>query len=98
MTIVTKVEGPIPAAELLNGIGRVVAAEEPELVVARHEKEQRNQNQEIRKQQDEAFLESLRIDREKAKKKQEEEEAKRKAEELERKKQQDEEDYQNVKS
>lgn len=90
MTIVTKIEGLIPAAQLLSGLRRVVESEEPELIVSRAEKEQRNQNQQIRQQQDEAFLESLKMDREKAKKKQEAEEALRRAEELERIKQEEE--------
>ncbi|CAF0704875.1 unnamed protein product [Brachionus calyciflorus] len=97
MTIVRKVEVPKPASDLLNELRQSITTEEPELIVRRHEREERNQTQQIRQEQDQAFLESLRIDREKAKKKQDEEEAARKAEELERLKQEEENANQNRK-
>jgi FAS-associated factor 2 len=41
---------------------------EPELVVARHEKEQRQISQLLRQQQEDAYFQSLRADREKEEK------------------------------
>ena len=84
MTLVTRIEGPISAGELMLQLSNLVADHEPELVAERAEREQRSQNQILRDQQDQAYEESLKVDREKARKKQEEEETKRKAEELER--------------
>lgn len=97
MTLVAKIEGPISAPELLIQLSSVVAENEAELVAARHDRNQRTQNQLIREQQDNDYLESLRLDREKAQKKKEIEEAARRAEELERQKQEEELARQNVK-
>lgn len=97
MTIVTKIQGPIPANKLIRGIRMLINEQEPELIVARNERDERVQTQQIRQQQDEAFQESLRIDRERERKKQEEKEAQRKAEELEKKRIQDEENDLKVK-
>jgi FAS-associated factor 2 len=86
MTLVSRIEGPINAAELMIELTRVTAENEGELNVVRMEREQRAQNQLLRQQQDQAYMESLKADKEKARKKQEIEEAKRMAEELEKKK------------
>lgn len=90
MTLVSKIEGPISAAELMIQLSTIVAENEPELIAARLDREQLTQNQLIREQQDHDYLESLRLDREKAKKKQDIEEEKRKVQELERQMQEDE--------
>lgn len=90
MNLVTRIEGPISAAELLLQLANIVSENEPELVAARHDREQRNQTQLIRQQQDQAYEESLKLDREKARKKQEQAEAERRAEELEKQKQEEE--------
>ncbi|RMZ96522.1 FAS-associated factor 2 [Brachionus plicatilis] len=92
MTIVTKIEGPIPASKLIDGLRKLISEQEPELIVARTERDERVQTQQIRQQQDEAFQESLRIDRERERKKQEEKEALQRVEELERQRIQEEED------
>lgn len=97
MTIVTKIQGPIPANKLIRGLRFVIDEQEPELIVARNERDERIQTQQIRQQQDEAFQESLRIDRERERKKKEEKEALLKAEELEKKRIQDEENNIKVK-
>lgn len=90
MTLVSKIEGPISAAELMLQLSGLIAEHEHDLVAARHDKEQRSQTQLLRKQQDEAYLESLNADREKQRKKQEEESAKRRAFELEQRQKEEE--------
>lgn len=76
MTLISKIEGPISAAELMLQLSQLIADNESELVIARHDKEERNQTQLIRKEQDQAYEESLKADREKAKLKKEAAEAK----------------------
>lgn len=98
MTLVSKIEGPISAAELLLQLANLVADYEPELVAARHDREQRSQTQLLRQQQDQAYLESLKADREKARKKQEQEEEARRVQELEQKRIDEEEARKNVNS
>lgn len=97
MNLVTRIEGPIQAAELLLQLATIVAENDVELVAARHDREQRSQNQLIREQQDQAYQESLKVDREKARKRQEIEEAKRKEQDLEKLKKDEEEARINVK-
>jgi FAS-associated factor 2 len=96
MTLVSKIEGPISAAELMLQLASLVAECEPELVAARYDREQRSQTQMLRQQQDQAYEESLRADREKAKRKQEQEEEARRALELEKRLQDEEEARKNV--
>ena len=84
MTLVSKIEGPIKAGELMLQLASLLAECEPELVAIRHDREQRSQTQILRQQQDEAYLESLRADREKAMRKQEQEEEARRAVEAEK--------------
>ena len=86
MTLISKIEGPVTAAELMLQLSGLIAEHEQDLVVARFEKEQRNQTQLLRQEQDQAYQESLKADREKARKKQEQEEAKRRLEQLEQQK------------
>lgn len=90
MTLVSRIEGPIPAGELMLQLSNLYNEHEHDLVSARHDREVRSQNQLIRQQQDEAYLESLQKDREKQRKKQEEERLKREAEELELKRKEEE--------
>lgn len=97
MTIITKIEGSIPANKLIDGLRKLITEQEPEIIVARSERDERVQTQQIRQQQDEAFQESLRIDRERQRKKQEELEALRRADELEKQRIQEEENNLKVK-
>lgn len=84
MTLVSKIEGPVSAAELLLQLNAIFSENEAELVVARQEKEERNETQLIRQMQDQAYEESLKMDREKARLKREKEEAKAEEERLEK--------------
>lgn len=84
MTLVSKIEGPVAAPELLIQLAQLFAENEAELVVARKDKEERNETQLIRQQQDQAYEESLKADREKARLKKEKEEARLNAEKLEK--------------
>ena len=86
MTLVSKIEGPINAAELMIQLNNLIAENEQDLVVARVDRESRSQTQLLRQQQDEAYLESLKADQEKAKQKQLLVEETRRAEEFEKKK------------
>ena len=83
MTLVSKIEGPIPAAELMLQLANLMEENQHDLISARADREERSQTQILRQQQDEAYMESLKQDREKQRKKQEEELAKRQALELE---------------
>lgn len=84
MTLVSKIEGPITAAELMLQLASLIAEHENDLVIARQQREERTQNQLLREQQDQAYLESLRVDKEKERKKQEQAEAKKRELELEK--------------
>ena len=86
MTLVSKIEGPIAAAELMIQLNNLIAENEQDLVTARLDRETRSQTQLIRQQQDEAYLESLKVDQEKAKLRQKQVEESRRAEELEKQK------------
>lgn len=90
MSLVTRIEGPINAGELIRQLTMCVVDNEAELVAARADREQLNQTQLIRQQQDAAYEESLRLDREKARRKMELEEAARKERDAERLKQEEE--------
>jgi FAS-associated factor 2 len=97
MNLVTRIEGPITAPELMLQLANIVADYEPELVAARLDREQRNQTQLLRQQQDQAYQESLLVDREKERKKQELAEAKKREIEAEKRKQDEEKQRINVK-
>lgn len=84
MTLVSKIEGPISAPELLVQLSQLISDNEADLVVARADKAERNMNQLIRQEQDQAYELSLKADREKAKLKKEQEEARLNAEKLEK--------------
>lgn len=86
MTLISKIEGPVSAAELMLQLSQLISENEAELVIARMDKEERNQTQLIRKEQDQAYEESLKIDREKARVKKEKEDALKEAERLEQQK------------
>ncbi len=84
MTLVSKIEGPASAAELLLQINAIFSENEAELIVARQEKEERNETLLIRQMQDQAYEESLKADREKARLKKEKEQKQAEVERLER--------------
>jgi FAS-associated factor 2 len=71
-------------------LANLTAEYEHDLISARIDREQRTQNQLLREQQDQAYLESLKQDREKAKKKQEQEDEKKRLEQLERQREEEE--------
>ncbi|KAG5675381.1 hypothetical protein PVAND_005289 [Polypedilum vanderplanki] len=74
MTIMGRMEGDCTAEELLVRMRRVVSDNERWLNAARHERLERSFNQTLRAQQDVAYEESLRADREKERKRREERE------------------------
>jgi FAS-associated factor 2 len=80
MTLVARIEGPVKSDELIAQLGNIVADNSYDLSIARLARDQRAQDQELRKQQDEAYLESLKADKEKERKKQEQLEAQKRAE------------------
>jgi len=80
MTLVARIEGPAKSEELITQLGNIVADNGYDLSIERLNREQRAQDQELRKQQDEAYLESLKADKEKERKKQEQLEAQKRAE------------------
>ena len=86
----SKIEGPIAADELMLQLHNMIAENEADLVAVRVDRETLSANQLIRQQQDQAFLESLKVDQEKEKKKKEAEEAARAAKELEKRREEEE--------
>jgi hypothetical protein len=98
MTLVSKIEGPISAAELLVQLAQLMSDNEADLVVARADKEERSMTQLIRQEQDQAYEQSLQADREKARLKREQEEARLNAEKLERQRREEEVARENVRS
>jgi FAS-associated factor 2 len=70
MTIMGRLEGDCTAEELLVRMRRVVGDNERWLIAARQDRLERSFNQSLRAQQDVAYEESLRADREKERKKQ----------------------------
>lgn len=91
MSLVLRIEGPITTGDLTRQLASCVTENEAELVTARLDREQLTQNQLIRQQQDAAYQESLRADREKAQRKREQEEAAKRERDAERQKQEEEE-------
>ncbi|OWF50061.1 FAS-associated factor 2-like [Mizuhopecten yessoensis] len=65
MTVVARIEGPVDGQELTEKLERVMTDNETSLIAARAEREERNFTQTLRREQDEAYLESLRADQEK---------------------------------
>lgn len=74
MTVICRMEGDCQPDELLARMRRVVSENERWLSAARHERLERSFNQTLRAQQDVAYEESLKADREKERKKREERE------------------------
>ncbi|XP_076457146.1 FAS-associated factor 2-like [Babylonia areolata] len=72
MTAVARIEGPIGPSDLVRRIEGVMRENEASLVAARAEREERQFNQTLRQEQDAAYLESLRADQEKERKRKEE--------------------------
>ncbi|CAL1527959.1 unnamed protein product [Lymnaea stagnalis] len=68
MSVVARIEGSVTGSvELVERLEQVMAENETSLTTARAERAERSFNQSLRQQQDEAYLESLRADQEKAK-------------------------------
>lgn len=65
MTVVARMEGMAKPAQLITRLEQVMEENEMSLIAARAERHERNLNQTIRRQQDEAYLESLKADQEK---------------------------------
>ena len=65
MTVVQRIAGPVQPQDLVDRLTRVMSETEAYLVAMRHERQQRDQTNTLRQQQDEAYHESLRQDREK---------------------------------
>ncbi|XP_022103589.1 FAS-associated factor 2-like [Acanthaster planci] len=86
MTVVQRIAGAIQPQDLIDRLNRVMADTEAYLVSMRHERQQRVQANTLRQQQDEAYHESLRQDREKERRRQEEKDRKQREleEELEK--------------
>ena len=80
MTLVARIEGPVKSDELIAQLSNIVVDNNHDLSIARLTRDQRAQDQEVRNHQDEAYLESLKADKEKERKKQEKLEAQLKAE------------------
>ncbi|XP_070500425.1 FAS-associated factor 2 [Chironomus tepperi] len=80
MTIMGRLEGDCTAEEFLVRMRRVVTDNERWLNAARHERLERSFTQTLRAQQDVAYQESLKADREKERKRQEEREEKQRIE------------------
>nr|CAG4645726.1 EOG090X0B12 [Lynceus sp. MCZ IZ 141354] len=72
MIVVGRIEGLISSTDLIGRITNIVSDNEAYLIAARADREERNFNQVLRQQQDEAYQESLLADREKEAKKREE--------------------------
>uniref|UniRef100_T1HYR7 UAS domain-containing protein n=4 Tax=Rhodnius TaxID=13248 RepID=T1HYR7_RHOPR len=83
MTLVARMEGPTNNSELVSRLGAVVSANITFLDAARSERIARSLTQTIRREQDAAYLESLRADQEKERRRHEELERKRRQEEFE---------------
>jgi len=84
MTIVARIEGFMQVDELVATLARVIDENEPSLVAARAEREERSMSQTLREEQDKAYQLALKEDREKARKKKESEDAKVREESLRR--------------
>ncbi|RWS24860.1 FAS-associated factor 2-like protein [Leptotrombidium deliense] len=76
MTVVKRFEGKTSVERLLSQMQQSIEDNEASLVAARLERQERSLNHIIRQQQDEAYLESLKADQEKERKKQEEQKKK----------------------
>ncbi|XP_068707194.1 FAS-associated factor 2-like [Montipora foliosa] len=86
MTVAGRMEGLMSVDHYISLLARLIEDNEPALVAARADRHERTQAQQLRDEQDEAYLESVRADQEKERKKREEEDRKRLEEETKRKK------------
>nr|CAG4645023.1 EOG090X0B12 [Leptodora kindtii] len=68
MTVVGRVEGFLPPDRFLQRVQAIVSDNEAFLIAVRADREERSFNQALRQEQDEAYQESLRADREKEEK------------------------------
>eukprot|EP01023_Acetabularia_acetabulum_P030109 TRINITY_DN2835_c0_g1_i2.p1 TRINITY_DN2835_c0_g1~~TRINITY_DN2835_c0_g1_i2.p1 ORF type:complete len:804 (-),score=139.45 TRINITY_DN2835_c0_g1_i2:256-2667(-) len=68
LTLVTQIQGLVSADVLLESLGQGVDNFEPRLVAERAEQQEREFSRKLRDEQDEAYQESLRMDREKEEK------------------------------
>ncbi len=85
MTLVSRIEGPIGAPELMLQLSNIFNDYNDDLNMARFERESYNETQRLRQQQDQAYAECLRQDQEKMKKQRELEEMKKRQEDEEKK-------------
>ncbi|XP_065940222.1 FAS-associated factor 2-like [Magallana gigas] len=72
MIVVARIEGPIRPGELIEKLERILQDNEASLIAARAEREERDFTQTLRREQDAAYLESLKADQEKERKRREE--------------------------
>lgn len=79
--ISNRIEGETDPQAVLSSLHQGVADNEAFLVAARQDRLERSMTQTLRQQQDEAYLESLKADQEKEKRKEEEKEKQRQVEE-----------------
>lgn len=86
MTVVARLEGPTEPEVLIRRLRLIMTDNEASLIAARLERHERTVNQNIRRQQDEAYKESLKADQEKERKRREEQELKDRQEMEERNK------------
>ncbi|XP_070534832.1 FAS-associated factor 2-like [Ptychodera flava] len=80
MTVVARIQGPISGEDLIERLGQIMEDNEGALTATRMEREERNHTHILRQEQDAAYLESLRADEEKERRKQEEKERKQRQE------------------
>ena len=71
LVVCERVEGAVPLDDLISRLRASMMDNEGELVVERTERMRRLEDQQLRKAQDEAFLESLEADREKERRREE---------------------------
>ncbi|CAH3168286.1 unnamed protein product [Porites lobata] len=86
MTVVGRMEGIMTVDRYISLLARLIEDNEPALVAARVDRQERTHAQRLRDEQDEAYYESVRADQEKERKKREEEDRKRQEEETKRQK------------
>jgi len=93
MIIAKKFEGRTSVEKLLSQLQKAIEENEASMISSRLERQQRSMDQLIRKQQDQDYLDSLRADQEKERKKKEERERKEREEQEKRRKEQEEIDH-----
>jgi len=78
MSVVARFEGAVDATAFAAAVNRVFSDNETAIEVAKADRRERSLNQHLRQEQDAAFLESLKADQEKERRKKEEEEERKK--------------------